>query len=145
MCCAERLGLRPIYPCAYQLHNGRFAPYEYSSIRGPYPDEEFLIDLATVLQKEGLENLVGISSIHQPIELYLETVAWDFEGTIATRMSNPSVLNNERHIVTEWAICAEFERSRMVPTRACTRLDNGGHDRPKESPEAPGSKKIWKI
>ena len=145
ICCAERLGLRQIYPCAYQLHNGRFAPYEYSSIQGAYPDGDFLIDLATVLQKKGLENLIGISSIPQPSELYLETMAGEFEGTIATRMLDISALSHERHVVTEWAICDEFEGSRMVPTRACTKLANGGHERTKESHEAREQWTAWAI
>lgn len=129
ICYAERLGQRKICPCAYQLCGGRFIPYEYSSAQTPVPDEDFLSELAICLRKNHLESLIAVSYVPFSDEIWLETLAREFEGTIATRVSITLDPFSGHHAITEWAIRGDPGVACMVPMKACRKLENGGHDR----------------
>lgn len=133
-CRAEMLGLRPIYPILFYLHNQReYLPCEYSACvpKTKTPSEQFLQELASLLQEKNLENVLGLSIRTDEDEHWLEQMPPDDTGTMATTTSLDDAAG---WIPTGWAFRRTADSVSVKVTTDCKGASSAGHDRPPPKP-----------
>lgn len=129
ICRPEKLGQRRIYPCSYHVLDGRFLPFEYSSIRTPEPTMGLFSGLVEVFHEYALENTLAVCYIPSDDTARLETISSDFDGTITTSLSEGLDLLSHEYTITECIFREDANGVNVVPVKACKKLENGGHKR----------------
>lgn len=101
-CRMQAIGLGKIFPCSYHLSNGRFLPFEFSSVSPKLvPSDEFCSELAAVLQKHELDREVGITKALPPEYLWKEELS--VTGMINTIAAPEDMVTDENYNITQWS------------------------------------------
>lgn len=133
-CRAEMLGLLPIHPILFYLNNQReYLPCEYLACapKKKTPSEEYLQELASLLQENNLENVLGLSIRTDRDEHWLEQMLPDDTGTMATITSLDDAAGR---IPTGWAFRRTADSVSVKVTTDCKKASSSGHDRPPPQP-----------
>lgn len=126
-CSMHALGTEEIFPCSYHISNGCFVPFEFTLAKSRVaPSDVFLIELAGVLQKLGLDQVVGITEALPPQHLWKEELSRT--GMICTKVAPEDVVTADNYYITQWAFQETSAGVGMKAVKTCE-VTPAGHRR----------------
>ncbi len=128
VCHIEPLGSRPHYPFAFYVdEKTQFVPYEFSSTPQEVPRTNFLAALLSFFLESGLEEKLALCCVAHSERPWVEFIAADGQGTIASQVSMKSEFVEADGVVTEWIFIRESDTIEIREHKKCVRPEGGGH------------------
>ena len=126
LCMMHALDKSKLYPFSFFMGSqSTFRPQEFSTSPHSTPSDSFLSDMGLFLRKHNLEQVLSITHISSPEELWIERQLPNGKGTIAKRVEADDHVGDG--VVTVWGFGLDGSRVKVTPLRKCETAQSGGH------------------